>query len=368
MSQVCANCFQNKTARKFIRENGSLGDCAFCQGHRKVLHARELKKLFGEVLRLYQPYEAMSSETASCGDSLAECMAEWDIFSEDLEADKVNELLDEIRGYDPRDGDLSATEGWEAKSNAWYADPVHLRWPTFADYLKRNRRFVFEADPSGELVRPETWVPDLLEESGAVREIGPGTRLHRGRMGFVAGSTPHGGRQPRPAREMGAPPPELAKAGRANPEGIPFLYCALEPSTAIVETGRFPGAVVSIREFRPRRTLRLADLARNISGLDPLDTMDLRREQDRRTLLWSLGQALGEPVHPDDSNLAYLPTQYLAEVIRSAGYDGVCYPSALNPEGKNVAIFDPADARVTRKGSVFDVSAATYTIHPTPER
>jgi len=97
---------------------------------------------------------------------------------------------------------------------------------------------------------------------------------------------------------MGAPPPKFARASRANPEGIPFLYCAFEPETAIVETGRFPGAVVSLRELRPRKLLRLADLRGDKSIIEPLDTRDLAEQVEKATLLGSLGRALAEPIHP----------------------------------------------------------------------
>lgn len=97
-------------------------------------------------------------------------------------------------GYDPRDGDLSASEDWQAKSDHWTANPMHQRWPWFADYLKRSRRFIIEEDSSGEIIRPETWVPDVLTDASAAREITPHTRLFRGRLGL------------RSAKEMGAPP------------------------------------------------------------------------------------------------------------------------------------------------------------------
>jgi hypothetical protein len=166
---------------------------------------------------------------------------------------------------------------------------------------------------------------------------------------------------------MTAPSPRFAKAGRANPEGIAVLYCALEPETAIVESGRFPGAVVSLRELRARKPIRLADLRGERSAIEPLATPNLAEVVRRTTLLGSLGSALGEPVHPEDSAIEYVPTQYLAEVIRSAGYDGICFQSALNPKGTNVVIFDPASTRITRRGWIFELGRAEYTIHPNPK-
>lgn len=366
MSDVCTKCFQDRIARNFIKSHGTIGDCAFCGSrNRKVIRAYRLHGIFMEVVSLYRLYEPPpGSESGGC-DTLAECLAEWEIFPEDGDEQQQNNILDAIMGYDRRDGDVSASDDWQAKSDHWTATPMDQRWPWFADYLKRSRRFIIEEDSSGEIVRPETWVPDLLTEASAIREITTRTRLYRGRLG-VANDT-SGRRVPRPSEEMGAPPPKLAAAGRANPAGFSFLYCALEAETAIVETGRFPGAEVSLWEFQARKALRLADLRGKMSVLEPLDTPNLADEVRKRTLLGSLGRALGAPVHPEDSNLEYIPTQYLAEVIRSAGYDGICYPSALNQTGTNVVVFDPQLIRVTRSGWVFELGRAEYMVHPKPE-
>jgi RES domain-containing protein len=299
------------------------------------------------------------------GDTLAECLSEWEIFPEDESQGRQNAILDGIMGWDPRDGDQSASEDWQRESDRWFVNPLHERWPWFADHLKRSRRHIIDPDPTGEIVRPETWVPELIEEASSIRQITTHTRLFRGRLGSV--TTAHDGRAPLPADQMGAPPARLARAGRANPEGIAFLYCALDAKTAIVETGRFPGAVVSLRPLRAKKTLRLADLRGRASALEPLGTPNLREEIHNRTLLGSLGDALGQPIHPEDSSVEYIPTQYLAEVILAAGYDGICFPSALNPKGANVVIFNPTDVRVSRSGRLFELGRAEYTVHPNPD-
>lgn len=41
-----------------------------------------------------------------------------------------------------------------------------------------------------------------------------------------------------------------------------------------------------------------------------------------------------------NSTLAYLPTQFITEFIKSNGYAGVAYTSTMGTEGINVAVFD----------------------------
>lgn len=55
---------------------------------------------------------------------------------------------------------------------------------------------------------------------------------------------------------------------------------------------------------------------------------------------------MSRPLERDDDEAHYIPSQRLSHYIRDAKYDGVRYPSALNPEGKNVVFFDPAIAQI----------------------
>jgi len=136
----------------------------------------------------------------------------------------------------------------------------------------------------------------------------------------------------------------------------------------IIEAGRFPGAIVSVRELRVKETLRLADLRGSKREIEPLATANLAGEVENATLLNSLGMALSEPIHHEASPVEYIPTQYLAEVVQSEGYDGICYPSALDPNGTNIVIFDPSKVDVINVGQVFELTKAEYSISPKPPR
>jgi hypothetical protein len=65
-------------------------------------------------------------------------------------------------------------------------------------------------------------------------------------------------------------------------------------------------------------------------------------------------EAFAKPVARDESNSDYIPTQILGEFFKSHGYDGVRYKSLLDPDGLNVALFDPCSA-VFVKTSLFTV-------------
>ncbi len=62
--------------------------------------------------------------------------------------------------------------------------------------------------------------------------------------------------------------------------------------------------------------------------------------------LRKLGQELSRPIGARRRDAEYLPTQFLCELIKTEGFDGVLYSSGLG-HGHNVALFDPLVARCT---------------------
>jgi len=43
--------------------------------------------------------------------------------------------------------------------------------------------------------------------------------------------------------------------------------------------------------------------------------------------------------------LKYVPTQYLSEKLKTAGYDGIAFKSSLSQDGYNIALFDHHKAK-----------------------
>ena len=51
------------------------------------------------------------------------------------------------------------------------------------------------------------------------------------------------------------------------------------------------------------------------------------------------------PVMPGEEENLYFSTQYLCDLVKKSGYDGIEYPSAIG-NGFNVVLFNPEDAEV----------------------
>ena len=57
--------------------------------------------------------------------------------------------------------------------------------------------------------------------------------------------------------------------------------------------------------------------------------------------MWmAIDRAFATPVSRDDEPKEYIPTQIIAEVFKSEGFDGITYKSLLSDDGFNLALFD----------------------------
>lgn len=147
--------------------------------------------------------------------------------------------------------------------------------------------------------------------------------------------------------DMGAPPTNKCLPGRLNPSGIPFLYCALDADTAVSEMKPWKGAYLTVAELKLARDARVVDLrCREISEINE------KTDQTVSEKWWLVFQhtvctSFAIPYHPSDS-YGYVPTQMYASAIKSRGFDGVLYSSAMNGTGHNVALFDTKIAEPTQ--------------------
>lgn len=146
---------------------------------------------------------------------------------------------------------------------------------------------------------------------------------------------------------------DRAREGRANPTGIPVLYTGTTIKTAISEVRPWVGADISVamcKVLRPLRTLDLS-LGHGQSSFAGAVFSHLTRgrvltPEEKEKAVWiDIDNAFSQPVTLSDDRADYAPTQILAEVFRSAGYDAIGYRSHFGDEGDrkgyNIAIFDP---------------------------
>lgn len=149
--------------------------------------------------------------------------------------------------------------------------------------------------------------------------------------------------------EMGCPPtPELATPGRANPSGIRYLYLCCDDRTPFYEVRPYYLDRVDIGEF-----LILED---NVKIVDFTEKVNLfkvfydegedtfKQKVKRRVLFGAISNDLSKPLRSFDTELEYVPTQYICEYFKYIGADGIMFKSSVRTEGKNLVLFHPEKA------------------------
>jgi len=208
------------------------------------------------------------------------------------------------------------------------ADAMSNSWDEFAEEIKSINRFHLEK------------VVDLEVLKRIFKSEAMGKPLPKGRIFYRTRISSSNGHK---IDRMGNPPPSLATPGRANPIGISYLYVSDQIVTTLYETRAILNDYVTVGEFRVLEKLNILNLNNVEEYFDPISAAENESLNDFITFLpfiSKLKEELAKPNRRNDSPIDYLPTQYLAEYIKSLGFDGIEYRSSLYPSGFNYAIFD----------------------------
>jgi len=133
------------------------------------------------------------------------------------------------------------------------------------------------------------------------------------------------------------PPVNNTKDFRANYRYIPYLYCANEPYTALIEVRPRLSASVSVATIRVNAPIYLLDFT--------MATIPNGMSQSKKDLFSDLSNLYSKPATTDDDTLDYIPTQYIAEYIRELNYDGIIFHSSLLPNifEQSMSDYQPID-------------------------
>lgn len=323
--RACASCFNVSTwISNASPPEYSPANCDF--GHAYSAQTWPTTAWVDSLTRLLSVYE-----TDEAGELLeARIQADWAVFALN-EADVRWFLLSVFE-----DGHELLQDGVRVRlrrrSDGEMADHI-ASWTAFSEEIRSNNRYFPRSVPDRDLLSRV-----LLETT---TRISTDVDMYRARpSGHTAFAR----------SEMSAPPANLATAGRANPVGIPYLYLAYSVATCVYETRASNHARVCIARFRPTKTLAVLNLA----DIDPPDFFSIPEVEsvddqvsqvELHRYLRALSSELSKPVRASDQPTDYIPTQYLCELAKSLGLDGVLYSSSLDPGGRNIVLFDVDSAQ-----------------------
>lgn len=312
----CSACFKNQEVRSTVEEiSQTTGECNYCGASDvKIIDAREIVELFQPVINLY--------EVSENGDKMLHevLQLEWDLFNLDPNTTRnlIFDIFSDVKSLHP---DLFKLNVINKTRNHIKTEALINQWESLKKEIVETNRFFLD-----NVIELELLEKYLRNKSKSYKT---GELFFRSRISKLEGF---------PCEELGKPPMETATAGRANPQGIPYLYLSTDEKTTLYEARASYFDYVTIGKFRLKEDIKVVKL-RTVEILSPFEE-DIFEKLLYQPFLQGLENDLSKPIRRFESDLDYLPTQYLCEFIKHVGFDGVEYGSAMNKGGINLAIFD----------------------------
>ncbi|UYZ22528.1 RES family NAD+ phosphorylase [Mesobacillus jeotgali] len=359
----CEKCFKDSEIKGIIKSLHKKGTCETCNKKDVYIYDTEtngeLVDNFNELLDIYKPLSMLPEEYPKEKLNLLKDVLfnEWNIFN--ISSEKIYSLIKSIcyEKYEETPELFDSPIGIPELIDYNYLESNSIiknhQWENFVDEIKTNIRF------HTNFVNTE--VLKVLC-SYIERPIKRGSKLYRARISSEDGYT---------IDKMGAPPPGKASAGRVNPLGINYLYLSEDIKTTLYEVRAGAYDYVTVGEFILKEDITIIDFT-SLDKISPFTDISITQLAINKNHLKKISNEIAKPLRRADSTLDYLPTQYIADFIKSIihkdgkSYKGIKYKSTLSEYGYNIAIFDETLFGCMEK-YVFDIEGIDYRYSPLTE-
>ncbi len=323
--KICDKCFQDQEIISFIQARSTEeGTCECCAEKGHLLELIELLEYFMAFLSIFK----YNKDNGTPLDILIQ--KDWNLFTSNEVCRKIlyNKILRSENSISLSDADYLYSDGLEIEVS--YIDQIEESvsyWSKLKEDLKWRRRYLTDIDEMIEL----GW-DSLFNDSYL---IDGSTMLYRAR---INGDGQTDSYKP---NEMLSPPVEKTTAGRANPQGIPYLYLSTDPKTTLYETRASYLDNITVGKFQIQEDtqLKIVDFTNNKSTFNHTDNMI--QFVTGQLLRRAISIDLSKPLRRYDSELEYIPTQFICEFIRYiTKVDGIQFNSSLRKDGTNIVLFN----------------------------
>ncbi|MDR3704299.1 MAG: RES family NAD+ phosphorylase [Paludibacteraceae bacterium] len=317
--KVCDKCFNDIEIKQYIISTSKeIGKCDCCSESSSLIDIEELLDFFSSFLSIFAPKEN--------GYSLIKLIQEeWKVF-ENEKAGLI--ILQEV--FPKMDFPKDEFGNYNSTIKVDYVEEISQcvnYWSILKEDLKTKRRFLTDIHKMDEY----QW-SNLFNVFAIINST---NMLYRARI------NQEGKKESYLIEEMGAPKGVVVSAGRANPQGIPYLYLSKEKETTLYETRATYLDLVSIGQFQidPETEIKIVDFTSCESPFNHMENMiDFTKGRLLRDLI---SKDLSKPLQRFDSELEYIPTQFICEFIKyNTETNGIQFKSSLDQNGVNIVLFD----------------------------
>ena len=339
---VCHECVGNYALKNFIKQNGQVSTCHYCDRKRKTIKVEKLlEPIMSGIRFLYEDAEPYYFEKEyTCPTYFTYDLIHYEL-SDELKIDNPALLVDISKTIDNNivwcDANPYSPKEHETELYSWHS---------FCELVKYKMRYIFykgrnivkEYDLSNPVDILE--IIDIhIQEGNFVRMLSINKDLYRGRLHQENEDI-------KCVQGFGPPPKKLAKANRMSAEGIPLFYAAFEAETALKEIDNDSSNYAAIAHFKPKRPLYVLDLLKIKRKKIP-SIFDEENRQKRSSILFLklFAEEISKKIEKAPT-IEYVPTQIVTEYFRYVFeskkfgiIDGIVYPSARNESGTCIVLF-----------------------------
>ncbi len=376
---LCTECIGSKEFSNWIATHGAKGECDFKAAHGRSHKVIDIERFAAEADRFFRENYQLGEEYPYFeGDSDSPSYTQYgapyeEVLAEELECDPeiidaISENLPDISHNEAAQGDTPVydnTLNYERVSDAekrreeewqghWYENRFSYQWQDFCATVQYERRFFKTKELLDQLFgSPSEYDQGTIKPVYALKA---GTKLYRARL--LDNEFTEEILTRNPARELGAPPKERARAGRMNVEYIPAFYGSFCQETAIAEIRPGIGDEVAVGEFTLTRDLKVFDFTA-FSRAQGAKWTELV-EHTRYDFITQMQHEISKPISPFAMQREYIATQIVAEYLREYfGSDAVIYKSSMHKDDK----MDNRNIVILNRGMEFvgaDKSVVSY--------
>jgi hypothetical protein len=342
---LCLDCIKDIYLKKYIESKKTIKDyCTICQGYKNVINIsldNEVTSFARFLIRYhfpeyeYNPHWGGDYPPAQFYDDNPIISHLFVGNNNNCRDEEIEDFLNCLFELETCDNEIELYYGRDEDGRGVFLNSIKDEkskiWKQYKDHLLNRNYYLLEEEAKSTL-------NNLLHNFKI--KINQNTSYYRARIGYEEKEynldiSKVIEKVPFQTEKLSAPPILKSKAGRANRQGVSYLYLSSDQKTAIGEVRPHPGHYVSVGEFTSQTEINLIDLRF-------IDLVEYYKDSSKLNLFKlfrDLSEELSLPILPDEQE-NYLVTQFISDIIRQLGYDGILFNSSL-AQGHNLVVFNP---------------------------
>ncbi|WP_114604246.1 RES family NAD+ phosphorylase [Staphylococcus sp. EZ-P03] len=347
--KICEKCFRNSEIKEILKNsNAPIGQCDIDPSHKNV-HIfdtsieNETLQVVRDCLRPILDIYSISSDLPENYSieklyTLSHALRnDWAIFN--VEDPQIKEIVISLF---KNDNDVDSRLFEQQVGARILTDKTFLKenlilknndWNLFCEELKYNQRF---HNNMISLQNLKVFI-EATRISIPVHEFNSQIpHLYRARIvDFISQQS-----------EIMAPPKDAVTPGRLNAQWIRVLYLSTSPTICVDECRPKHNDIVYVGEIQLKDNNKLDKKSLLIADLSDFTSKSLNRGLEEVSkyyvnydVIKQIQNGISEPSSSQGQD--YIPFQYIADFIKSLGYDGIKYSSIFDTTTFNYMFFEP---------------------------